>query len=164
MKKPKEGVNNYFYNIGYEGLSSAQFFGMLRNLGIKQLIDVRNNSWSFKKGFTGKALKERCEQEGIAYHHLPEAGIPSYIRKDEQFQDKKKLWLKYELDLLRPETVQQVAELIQKELSCLMCLEREALDCHRHILSRKVAKLSGMQEVRGACNGSNSRHSDTLAQ
>jgi hypothetical protein len=61
------------YTTGFTKKTAAQFFGSLRQAGIKRLVDVRLNNSSQLAGFTKKGdlaffLKEVC---GIEYLHEP---------------------------------------------------------------------------------------------
>ena len=58
------------YAIGFTKKTAAQFFGSLKQAGIKQLVDVRLNNSSQLAGFTKKEdlrffLKEICQIEYI---------------------------------------------------------------------------------------------------
>ena len=44
------------YTIGFAGRKASEFFGKLRQQGIKRLIDVRLNNTSQLAGFTKKMI------------------------------------------------------------------------------------------------------------
>jgi len=77
IKKKKEYIRNLtgVYSIGYEGLSIDEFLMKLIDEKIKILVDVRNNPWSMKFGFTKHKLEMFCEKMNIQYTNLPSLGI-----------------------------------------------------------------------------------------
>ena len=68
------------YTVGYEGRSIDDFVTILKSAGVTRLIDVREIPLSRKRGFSKSALKQRLDDESIAYVHYKELGSPSEIR------------------------------------------------------------------------------------
>jgi uncharacterized protein (DUF488 family) len=138
------------YTIGYEDRSVDSFLDRLLQTGIRQIVDVRANPVSRKYGFAGSALARLAGKMGLAYTHCPELGIPSERRKKvrtaSQFRDL--IW-HYERQILpaKADEVAKVANLINAAPSVLVCMEKEAVDCHRSRLATRIAGLTNLKVV-----------------
>lgn len=138
------------YTIGYEECSVDRFLNKLLEAGIRRIVDVRANPVSRKYGFAGSALARLAGKLGIEYAHCPELGIDSERRKKvrtaSQFRD---LFWYYEQQLLpaKADEVARAAALMKDAPSVLVCMEKEAVDCHRSRLAARIAKLTGLKVV-----------------
>ena len=135
------------YTIGYEGASVESFLEACRRNGIARILDVRNNPWSRKAGFSKKALAEACAEAGIEYRHLPELGIPRAERQKLDTPEAKQALLdRYEKEILPPqrEAVAQALALVQEKPTALLCLEADPNLCHRGRLAQALARISGL--------------------
>lgn len=126
--------------IGYEGLSTARFFELLRHHHVKRLVDVRELPLSRKTGFSKRALAARAQEEGIRYTHLREMGCPREIRH--AYRDDGD-WARYTerfLSYLDAQTLglSDLAALIQQERCCLMCFEADYRFCHRSYVAQRL--------------------------
>ncbi len=136
------------YTIGYEECSVDSFLNRLLQAGIRRIVDVRANPVSRKFGFAGSALARLSGKLGLEYTHCPELGISSERRKKvrtaSQFRD---LFWYYERQVLpaNADEVAKVADLMNATPSALVCMEKEAVDCHRSRLAARVAGLSGLK-------------------
>ncbi len=128
------------YTIGYEGLSIDAFLSEIIKEGIRSIIDIRHRSFSRKYGFSGPRLEKRCSDFELEYHHFPEVGIPSNIRK--QVTDRSALWNIYGVSVIPnvTETLNVIAKLCSQESSILLCFEKNPQDCHRHIVAEEISK------------------------
>ncbi|MCB0751050.1 MAG: DUF488 domain-containing protein, partial [Ignavibacteriae bacterium] len=151
---PKSSIKK-LYTIGYEGLTSEEYFNKLINLDIKVLCDVRNFPRSMKYGFSKNQLKNACENLGIKYVHLPELGIKSDKRKELNTQlDYDKLFEEYNKTTLKSnlEDQQFILHLLEKyKRVALTCFEKNTHQCHRIPLSTSIKELSksklGIQNI-----------------
>lgn len=135
------------YTLGYEGLSIDEFFGILTENGILHLIDVRRDPVSRRYGFHKKTFSSLCDGYGIEYAHLPELGIESKYRKDLKTEaDRELLLSRYETETIKREmkTVSDISRLMSERPCVLVCLESDPNRCHRSILAKVVAKISGL--------------------
>ena len=138
------------YTMGYETLSVDGFFGKLLELGIRRIIDVRSNPVSRKFGFAKKSMAAIAEKMGLEYVHVPELGIESERRKDvETAAEFRQLFGYYERHILTAGTVQiqQLSASMKESPSVLVCMEKEAVDCHRSRLATRIAATSGLKVV-----------------
>jgi uncharacterized protein (DUF488 family) len=125
------------FTIGYEGNSIESFINILIHNDIKLLCDVRKNPLSRKFGFSKNMLKHIAEGVGIKYLHIPALGIESNKRTAlETPDDYKALFADYAKTLpdLTPWLEGLYRLLLSNTRIALMCYEKEALMCHRHVV------------------------------
>ena len=138
------------FTIGYEGVSMEKFLWKLRETGIRRIIDVRCNPISRKPGFSKTALRNKLNEAGIEYVHIPTLGIPSSLRKSLQTDaDYSALFAHYESQIL-PNAAAPVAEavaLIEEMPTALLCFENDPQHCHRTRLASYIASQN--QAVEG---------------
>jgi uncharacterized protein (DUF488 family) len=125
------------YTTGFTKKTADQFFGLLKLVGIKRLVDVRLNNSSQLAGFTKKEdlpffLKEIC---GIEYIHEPLLA-PTQEMLD-VYKKRKGSWSDYEQRFLALMQERSIEEKIQPALfevpTVLLCSEATAEHCHRRL-------------------------------
>ena len=127
------------FTIGFTKKNAEQFFGQLRQAGIRRLIDVRLNNTSTLAGFTRREdlpffLRELCD---IEYTHepllAPDDEILTAYRKGEM------KWQEYEqrfLALMRARAVEtRIARSLFGAKAVLLCSEPTATHCHRRLVA-----------------------------
>lgn len=144
--KPKSN-KTILFTIGYEGISLEEYLNRLVKNDVKVLVDVRNNPFSMKFGFSKNELKKYCENVGIEYAHVPEVGIRSDMRQELNSQeDYDTLFKTYQKSNLT-ETVKQQKEILEllqtKKRIALTCFEANICQCHRKPLAEAIAQLPG---------------------
>jgi uncharacterized protein (DUF488 family) len=129
------------FSIGHSNIPAERFMGLLRLAGVSAIADVRSTPFSRRfPWFSGKNLAATLAQHGMAYLAYGEAlggrprdaalyrdGVADYeaMARQRDFQ--------IALDRLTGEGV--------RHRVCLMCAEREPLDCHRCLLvARSLAE------------------------
>jgi uncharacterized protein (DUF488 family) len=129
------------FSIGHSNIPAERFMGLLRLAGVSAIADVRSTPFSRRfPWFSGKNLAATLAQHGMAYLAYGEAlggrprdaalyrdGVADYeaMARQRDFQ--------IALDRLTAEGAQHCV--------CLMCAEREPLDCHRCLLvARSLAE------------------------
>lgn len=126
------------YTIGFAQKTAEEFFGALRRVDIKHLIDVRLNNTSQLAGYTKARdlpffLRELC---GIEYHYEPLLA-PSRAILD-TFKKKKGSWQEYENQFLMLMEQRKVEERIPQSLldmpTVLLCSEAKPQHCHRRLV------------------------------
>lgn len=138
------------YTMGYEERSVDGFFDKLLRVGIRVILDVRANPISRKYGFAKKSLGAISGKVGLAYEHWPQFGIPSEKRRGvETPAEFKQLFGYYDRVVLPNERddVKRMADQIMQAPSVLVCMERQAHDCHRSRLARVLSAASGLSVV-----------------
>jgi uncharacterized protein (DUF488 family) len=129
------------FSIGHSNIPAERFIGLLHHAGVNAIADVRSTPFSRRfPWFSGKNLAATLAQHGMAYLAFGEAlggrprdaalycdGVADYeaMARQRDFQ--------VALDRLTAERAQRSV--------CLMCAEREPLDCHRCLLvARSLAE------------------------
>jgi uncharacterized protein (DUF488 family) len=130
--------------IGHSNIPADRFLGLLRSAGADAVADVRSTPASRRyPWFSGKNLAARLRQEAMVYAAFAGAlggrpreaalycdGIADYeamAQRDE---------FRAGLDRLR--------DLASQHCVCLMCAEREPLDCHRCLLVGRALAERGL--------------------
>ncbi len=135
--------SSVLFTLGYEGVSPETYLNRLLKNGIKVLVDVRNNPFSMKFGFSKGPLQDFCAKTGIAYLHIPDLGIPSDDRKQ---KDSVTLFSDYKNITLQKTVVQQQQVLDLLRLNhriALTCFEADYNQCHRKLLANAISELPG---------------------
>ena len=138
------------FTIGYEGRSIESFVNTLIQNGIKLLCDVRKNPLSRKLGFSKRKLEHITEMVGIKYIHIPDLGIDAVKRislKSEE--DYANLFSAYKKTLpnLAPYLEYLYTLLCSNIRIALMCYEREAPMCHRHVIRDYISSSHEVRSV-----------------
>jgi uncharacterized protein (DUF488 family) len=120
--------------IGHSNHPIERFVSLLKAGGIERLIDVRSMPWSRRfPQFGRERLAKSLAEAGIAYAWEGEAlgGMP-------------KAGGSYDDAAARPAFKDAIGRLIADSAGttlCLMCAEKEPLDCHRTVLvSRRLVE------------------------
>ena len=120
--------------IGHSNHPIERFVELLKAGGVERLVDVRSMPWSRRFPQFGR---ERLAKS------FAEAGI-AYAWEGEALGGKPKAGGGYDDLAARPEFKDAIGRLIADRAGtslCLMCAEREPLDCHRTVLvSRRLAE------------------------
>lgn len=129
------------YTIGYEGRSIDLFVSSLVKNAIGILIDVRNNPFSRKYGFSKTGLSNICQKMGIDYIHIPELGISSEVRNKTGPDDWVGMLDGYERSLENKEChINRITDLGKDSKVALMCFEKDRSLCHRSRLASYLSK------------------------
>ena len=123
------------YTVGYEGRDISGFVALLARHRVDELIDVRLTPSSRKPGFSKTRLSEALADAGIAYRHLRELGNPRENR--EGFRRRQQAAFDTYREHLgngSRDAVDAVVDAAQQRSVALLCFERDATTCHRHII------------------------------
>jgi uncharacterized protein (DUF488 family) len=130
------------FTIGFTKKSARDFFGKLRQAGVKRVVDVRLNNISQLAGFTKKEdLEYFLEREGIQYVHLPELAPTQDIL--DEYKKNKGSWEQYERSFLALMQARRVEQTVSKDLledACLLCSEDKPLHCHRRLVVEYLSR------------------------
>ncbi|MCY3023280.1 MAG: DUF488 domain-containing protein [Planctomycetota bacterium] len=138
--------------LGFTRRSAAEFFGILRQAGIKRLLDVRLKNDSQLAGFTKRDdlaffLKELC---GAEYVHEPRLA-PTKDMLD-GFKKKKLSWDDYERRFRALLAERKVEEMLDRASfaapTALLCSEPVAEHCHRRLVLEYLQSKWGGIEIR----------------
>ena len=134
-----------FFTIGFTKKSAEHFFNLLRDNGVKQLVDVRISNSSQLAGFAkGKDLEfftnEICH---IPYQHIVDFAPTKELL--DQWHKQEVTWPEY------VETYTKILndrEIIKKygakqfDGACFLCSEDTPEQCHRRLLAEYLQKHS----------------------
>ena len=131
------------YTLGYEGLDVAAFIACLKRAAVRQVVDVRENPFSRKPGFSKTALAGALLAEGIEYVHVVELGCPREIRERHK---RDRDWGRYEAAFReylgsQGAAVESVARLAKEKAICLVCFEADFNRCHRSFVGQAAVAL-----------------------
>lgn len=135
------------YTIGFTQKTAAQFFGVLRQRGIRRLIDVRLNNSSQLAAFTKRDdleyfLRELC---GAEYLHEPSLAPTKEIL--DAYKGKEISWEEYEQrfrELLCRRAVETTLNRRMFDVpAVLLCSEPTAQRCHRRLVAEYLAEKWG---------------------
>jgi len=129
------------YSIGHSNIPAERFVGMLHDAGVTAVADVRSTPASRRfPWFSAKNLASRLQENGIAYLPFGDS-LGGRPRDPALYRDGV---ADYEKMAQQPEFcagLDRLLKLASQRRVCLMCAEREPLDCHRCLLvSRAVAE------------------------
>src|SRR5262245_7658785 len=120
--------------IGHSNVPADRFVELLKGGGVAAIADVRSVPFSrWCPWFSAKALAERLAREGIAYIPFGET-LGGRPRDRKLYRDGV---VDYDAAAATPEFRAGLERLIQEAQRhhiCLMCAERDPLDCHRFLL------------------------------
>ncbi len=135
------------YTIGFAGRKAADFFGKLKYLEVRLLIDVRLNNTSQLAGFTKKDdlrffLEEICNAD---YIHEPMLAPTKELL--DAYKKKKCNWTNYEETFNRLMADRQVDINLDRNLfevhTVLLCSEAKADKCHRRLVAEYLGSKWG---------------------
>ncbi len=139
------------YSIGFTQKTAEQFFGRLREAGIKRLLDVRLNNKSQLAAFTKRNdlpffLRELC---GADYIHEPLLAPTKEILDD--YKKRKGSWQEYETRFFALLAERKIEDKIDRNLfeqpTVLLCSEPTAEYCHRRLVLEYLQEKWGDIEI-----------------
>jgi uncharacterized protein (DUF488 family) len=147
--------------IGHSNLPAEQFIALLQGAGVTAVADVRSVPFSRRfPWFSQKPLAERLKNAGISYLAMGDAlgGRPKdpalYCDGVADYE------AMAGTDEFRAGLDRAVAE-SRKSRLCLMCAEREPLDCHRCLLVARALTERGITAGHILADGSVEPHAAT---
>lgn len=126
------------FSLGYQLRDLPEFTSILNDAGVTTVVDVRQNAWSYKKGFSKKAFSSGLSEAGVEYQHASYVGNPKELR-DNADSHRSCLfdyaeYLRENQSLLERFSDEFMPQVESGEKLCLVCYERHPMDCHRHIV------------------------------
>lgn len=138
------------YTIGFTGKPAEKFFSLLKDSGVKKIVDTRINNTSQLAGFAkGTDLSFFARVIGnISYeHHIEYAPTKELLSR---YRDKKISWQEYEVEYLNLLDMRKVAKKTDIEKlheNCLLCSEHTAEKCHRRLLAEYFREVRSEVEI-----------------
>src|ERR1700730_2671366 len=124
------------YTIGFTRKTAAQFFGLIRDAGVRRILDVRRHNNSQLAGFAKERdlaffLREIC---GADYVPLLDLAPSAQMLK--AYRSKDINWSAYEhqyIESLERQAVERKLDVSLFDRGCLLCSEHEPHFCHRRV-------------------------------
>jgi uncharacterized protein (DUF488 family) len=138
-----------FYTIGYERLKIEDLFALLRDAGVRCLVDVREAPWSRVPDYRKDVLEDRLTELSAAagchirYISMPALGNPPENRKSDRPMAEMSMAYRQHA-LARARELEELQEIIKKCRSALMCYEADPAECHRSVLAATLAEKYGL--------------------
>jgi uncharacterized protein (DUF488 family) len=132
------------FSIGHSNIAAERFIAMLRDAGVTAVADVRSTPLSRRfPWFSGKNLAATLSQHGMTYLACGDA-LGGRPRNAALYRDGV---TDYEAMARQPEFQAGLDRLCADAARlrvCLMCAEREPLDCHRCLLVGRALARRGL--------------------
>lgn len=131
------------FTIGFTEKTAEMFFTLLKNAGVKKIIDTRLNNVSQLAGFAkGKDLAFFAKEiAAIGYEHTINLAPSKELLS--RYRDKKMTWDQYEteyISLLDQRNIIGEIDFEKLNNSCLLCSEHLPERCHRRLLAEYLQK------------------------
>ncbi len=127
-------LDSNLFTIGHSNLPADQFLALLKAHGVTAIVDVRSVPFSRRfPWFSSRTLAERLQSKGIAYVMVGDTlggrpANPALYREGVADYEAMAETAEFRAGIDR------VVNAMTSYRVCLMCAEREPLDCHRCLL------------------------------
>ena len=143
-------METVIYTIGFAKKNARDFFGKLKDSGVKTVIDIRLNNTSQLAGFTKEQDLPYFLQElaGIEYIHKPDLAPTKDILN--AYKKKEIDWSEYEKRFRQLLIERHVENTITPQFvnkSCLLCSEQKPDKCHRRLTAEYFRELWGEVKI-----------------
>jgi uncharacterized protein (DUF488 family) len=137
------------FTIGYEQTPAKAVLDKLEQAGVKLLVDVRAVAASRRPGFSKNQLAGGLDERGISYLHLRGLGTPKEGRDAARGGKFDLLHRIYAKHLKTPQAKEELDELsaLVKQAGpvCILCYERDHLQCHRRWIAEIIEDRNGVK-------------------
>lgn len=132
-----------FYTIGYEGRPTPEFLDVIRQAGVRCILDIRHNPVSmYRPDLSRSNFQRTVEGMGLEYCHVKEWGVPRDVRAraiDTGTRDT--IWDWYDENVVAPFFGRNLHRFLNMgHPVVLMCMEHDPKECHRHRLFLALEK------------------------
>jgi uncharacterized protein (DUF488 family) len=138
------------YTIGFTGKPAEKFFSLLKNAGVRNLVDTRINNVTQLSGFAkGVDLKFFAKEiANISYEHNVDLAPTKELL--EKYRKKKIDWRQYEIEYLNLLDMRKIGQKIELEKlheNCFLCSEHTPEKCHRRLLAEYLKNIKNEIEI-----------------
>lgn len=142
--------NMTLFTIGFTKKTAERFFNILKNAGIRRVVDIRLNNVSQLAGFAKRDdlryfLKTIC---GIDYIHKPElAPTKDILDEYKRNKDDWPVYMKRFRSLLSERDIETgiINDILDRD--CLLCSEEKPDRCHRSLVAEYLQEKRGNIEI-----------------
>jgi len=132
------------FSIGHSNTPAERFLAMLRDAGVNAVADVRSSPYSrWFPWFLQKALTARLAAAGIGYTAIGDT-LGGRPRDESLYRDGVADYEAMAMQLEYRAGIDRLPDEAAHSRVCLMCAEREPLDCHRCLLVARTLAERGL--------------------
>lgn len=132
-----------FFTFGYSGRKTEEILALLKQHGVRTVIDVRQHPISMYRPELSKSnFTQLLETNGMLYSHVPELGVPRDIRaKAIETGSRDVIWRWYDSNVVT--CFLNLHSFLNgfEHPVALMCTEIDPHECHRHRLSLALESM-----------------------
>lgn len=144
MSSPADHNPAVVATIGYQGTTVPMFLAVLRDAGVRLLVDVRAVASSRRPGFAKTRLAANLEEAGIGYLHLRGLGTPSEGRaaaRSGHHAEMQRIFGEHLGTDVAERDMETLAGLVGGDRRvCLLCFEADPRHCHRSMVAAELAQ------------------------
>lgn len=133
-----------FFTVGYEGRPTTSLIALMRDTGIRSILDIRHSPVSmYRPDVSKKNLQKTIEDAGLIYLHVPELGVPRDIRaKAVDSGTRDTIWDWYDRWVVERYLSKNLHWFLNVEHPvAMLCVEADPTECHRHRLFNALERL-----------------------
>lgn len=130
------------FTIGYAGRTVDELICALHEAGVTRVVDVRELPLSRRRGFSKSLLSEKLERANIRYEHVRALGNPKPFRDlyKEGDIDRGAHAYRNHLHNGSYHALIELADSIDNETTCLLCVEESHAVCHRAVIAGAIVE------------------------
>jgi uncharacterized protein (DUF488 family) len=132
-----------FFTIGYTGRKTQEILNLLKQHGVRTLVDIRQNPISmYRPELSKNNLARLLEDNDLCYAHVPQLGVPRDIRaKASETGTREVIWDWYDENVLGTFLNLHFFMNGFEHPVALMCTEIDPQECHRHRVSLALERM-----------------------
>lgn len=139
------------YTIGFTKKSAERFFTLLKNAGVRKIVDIRLNNSSQLAGFAkGSDLQFFVKNIlDASYVHIPDLAPTKELLKS--YQDKETTWAEYVhafSEILKKRHVKERYKVENFDNCCFLCTEDTPEQCHRRLVAEYLRDTNPDKEIK----------------
>lgn len=132
------------FTIGFSGKSAEQFFMILKEAGVKRVLDVRLHNSSQLAGYTKRSDLPFFLRSivGAGYVHLPAFAPTKQLLNG--YKKNEFTWTEYEReyqDIIERRQPHRDLEPSDIDFGCILCSEPTADQCHRRLAAEYLQQI-----------------------
>jgi uncharacterized protein (DUF488 family) len=134
------------FTVGFTGKTAQEFFEILKQSGVRRVVDIRLNNASQLAGFTKKGNLEYFLRTIADINYVHEQDFAPTKEILEDYKKKRIDWNQYENQYRRLIEERRPAKKLKPEdfdLACLLCSEPTAEQCHRRLAAEYLKETWG---------------------
>jgi uncharacterized protein (DUF488 family) len=149
MRPEKGSGEPDYYMIGYEKLKLENLFALLKDAGVRCLVDVRSSPRSRVPYYNKNVLVERLDELGsahdyhIKYISIPALGNPPENRKGHCGSSEAIAYYRDHITT-QGQALDELHDIIKRCRTALMCYEADPACCHRSELAAVMKERYGL--------------------